>query len=217
MPVLVPTLGLAYFAVPKNACTTLKEAFFALNEGRPFAPWDGPEGRTMYIHNTQGYFSAPATPEAFAETEGLLRLAVVRDPMRRLVSCWKNRVLHHRELSVARLGEAPFAQHGLPPDPPFPLFIEKLEGYRALSWSIRHHSDLQVVFLGRDPGAFAHVVPMEALAELQELVASLAGAPVAFGHAQRGGREFPDPEIDAATRQRMLAYAAEDYDHWRLD
>ena len=217
MPVLVPALGLAYFAVPKNACTSVKEALFALNEGRPFAPWTGPDGRRMYIHNTPGYFSAYATPETFAETAGLLRIAVIRDPIRRLVSCWKNRVLHHRELSVARAGAEVFAQHGLPPDPDFDLFIEKLDGYRALSWSIGHHTDLQVRFLGHDPAAFAEVYGMEDLPALQQFLSDLAGAPVTLGHLQRGGREFPDPEITEVTRRRMRAYATEDYDHWRFD
>ena len=217
MPVIVPALGLAYFAVPKNACTTLKHAFFALNTGRAFETWQDAEGRPMYIHNTRGYGTAPMTPEALASTAGLARLAVIRDPIRRLVSCWKNRVRHHWELSAEVVGAELLAARGLQPTPPFAVFIERLAEYRAISWSIAHHTELQVAFLGRDPAVFAHVRRVEDMPALVALLSGLAGRPVTLGHDQTGGSEFPDPEIDAATRRRMLAYAAEDYDHWRFD
>ena len=38
MPLVVPSLGLAYFPVPKNACTSLKEFFYEILESTPFEP-----------------------------------------------------------------------------------------------------------------------------------------------------------------------------------
>ncbi len=217
MTITVPALGLAYFAVPKNACTTLKHACFALNTGRAFETWLDADGRPMHIHDTPGYLSPWMTPEGLASTAGLARLAVIRDPIRRLVSCWKNRVRHYCELSAEVVGAELLAAHGLQPTPPFAVFIERLTEYRAISRAIAHHTELQVAFLGRDPAVFAHIRRVEDMPALVALLSDLAGRPVTLGHDQTGGSEFPDPEIDAATRRRMLAYAEEDYDHWRFD
>lgn len=214
MAVIVPALGLAYFPVPKNACSTIKEALFALNEGRPFQPFPLPDGRTGFIHDIPAYKSRLVAPEAWEATRGMRRIAVVRDPLRRLVSCYKNRVQHFRELSPDRADLAALARHGVPPEPDFDTFVEQLEGYRAASPSIRHHSDPQTAFLGRDPARFADVFRMEELPRLAGLLSSLAGREVAFQHLQRGGAEFPDPEIGPATRRRMLDYCAEDLAIW---
>ena len=214
MAVLVPALGLAYFPVPKNACSTIKEALFALNEGRPFEPFPLPDGRTGFIHDIPAYKSRVLSPQDLEATRGMRRIAVVRDPLRRLVSCYKNRVLHFRELAPDRADLAALARRGVPPAPDFDTFIERLEDYRAASPSIRHHSDPQTVFLGREPGLFAHVFRMEELPRLAALLGSLAGQEVVFGHLQRGGAEFPDPEIAPATRRRMLDYCAEDLAIW---
>jgi hypothetical protein len=210
----VPSLGLAYFPVPKNACSSLKAALFAVNEGRAFEPRQRPDGTWMHIHNHPGYPSWPITEAALADTAGLERLAVVRDPLRRLVSCYKNRVLHHGELSTRVVPAEEFARAGLQPDPGFDLFIERLAEYRALSWSIDHHSAPQASYLGSDRAAFRHVFAMDDLPRLEGLLSDRAGRAIRLPHMQRGGAEFPDPEITPATRRRMLEHCAPDLGLW---
>lgn len=214
LAVIVPSLDLAYFPVPKNACSTLKIAFYEINEGRPYAPLARPDGTMVHVHEFPGYDSLPLTPATLEATAALSRIAVVRDPLRRLVSCYKNRVLHFRELSTKHLPTEAFARAGLPQDPAFDLFIERLDEYRALSWSISHHSDLQRTFLGEDRGAFEQLFTLAELPRLEAWLRARAGRDLQLPHAQRGGQEFPDPEITPETRRRMLDYCAPDLGLW---
>jgi hypothetical protein len=214
MPLLVPKLGLAYFPVPKNACTSLKHLFYQINEGKPFVPYPMPSGgRLGYIHDLSGYGSLGFRPEFLEATEGHARLAVIRHPIRRLISAYKNRVLWHRELSAKALGAEVIAQTGLQPDPPFDLFIERLEEYRAASRSMRHHTAPQAEFLGPGLAAYEHVHKVEALPRLEALLGRLAGHPVTLPHDQQGGRDFPDPELSPETRRRLREACASDLEY----
>lgn len=213
MPVFVPSLGLAYFPVPKNACTSLKRCFYEMNEGRPFQPWRREDGRMAYIHDTPGYLSPEFNPAFLERTRGQARLALVRHPLRRLVSAYKNRVLHHRELSPKALGQRAMEELGLPPHPSFEVFVERLPDYVAVSSSIRHHTRPQRHFLGPDLSAFEHLCKVEEMPRVQALLERLAGRPVALPHLQQGGHALPDPEITPETRRRMLEFCGPDLEY----
>jgi Sulfotransferase family len=213
MPLLVPSLGLAYFPVPKNACTSLKEFFYEIIHSTPFEPRRAEDGRTIYIHNLPGYSAPHFRPEFAAATGGQARLAVVRHPVRRLVSAYKNRVMAYRELSARALGQEAMERHGLVPDPSFEVFMDRIEAYRQASASIRHHTTMQAVFLGPDLSLYEHLHRVEELPRLQALLAALAGRPVALPHRQRAGAQFPDPEITPATRRKLLEFCAPDLEY----
>jgi hypothetical protein len=213
MPLLVPSLGLAYFPVPKNACTSLKEFFHEIVEGAPFEARRREDGQRLYIHNMPGYATPEFRPEFVAATQGLVRLAVVRHPVRRLISAYKNRVRAYWELSVKVLGQEVLDRHGLVPNPDFAVFIERLEDYRRVSVSIRHHTAPQVAFLGPDLSLYEHLHRMEDLPRLEALLSDLTGRRVALPHRQRAGAQFPDPEIVPATRRRMLEFCAPDLEY----
>jgi hypothetical protein len=90
-----------YFAVPKAACTQMKEILRAL-EGAPPIQWPAeqlPESRReMFVHARQNVPLPSLTDlddgeqrEAL-ESPDFLRMTVVRNPYTRLLSAWKNKV-----------------------------------------------------------------------------------------------------------------------------
>lgn len=210
MPVVVPALGLAYFPVPKNACTSLKHFFYGVNESVPFTPEAQENGQVAYIHDIPGYLSPLFEPRFVSMTRDRARLAVIRHPFRRLISAYNNRVHRHWELSAAVLGQEVLERTGLLPDPPFDLFMERIGDYTAVSPSMWHHTAPQTAFLGPDLSIFHHVHRVEELPRLQELLGRLAGRPVVLPHDQQGGQDLPDPPLTPGTRRRMREFCAPD-------
>ena len=178
MPVASSQLSLVYYDVPKVACTSLKTWFWELEHGKAFTG-DSPRDRVLNrlglkdygnIHwqestITRSFKTAPKPPAGYAT------LVVVRDPIRRLVSAWKDKVnaeSFNRQKNVLYDLE----NEGLVPNPDFETFIEHFDEYRMVTWATRRHTNSLAWHLGPDIGFYDHVFSLEAL---DELIAFLSG------------------------------------------
>src|SRR5947209_7481365 len=91
-----------YYAVPKAACTQMRELLRRLENAPPiklFADGDWQTRRDMFIH-ARSNVPLPSlldldsrTQMDVLESPFFLRLTVVRNPYSRLVSAWKNKVI----------------------------------------------------------------------------------------------------------------------------
>ena len=91
-----------YYAVPKAACTQMRELLRRLENAPPiklFADGDWQTRRDMFIH-ARSNVPLPSlvdldnrTQREVLESPDFLRLTVVRNPYTRLVSAWKNKVI----------------------------------------------------------------------------------------------------------------------------
>jgi len=175
---------LSYFPVPKVACTSLKHLLFRIETGAAFQNI-GPDGRPRSIHDVYptGLFAldSEAAPPDFR------RFAVVRDPVSRIVSCYRSRVVFYRELSPSALADAG-APADLPPDPDLPQFVERLDDYRAASESIAHHAAPLSDFLGTDTGFYERIFGWHELEVFRNILAAACGIEeLVLPHLQTGG------------------------------
>jgi len=88
------------------------------------------------------------------QTAGLRRFAIVRDPVERIQSCWRNRVKMEHELTPPLVSAEALAALDLPAEPDFPVFLARLAEYCRVSGPIPYHPEPHHVFLGPDPDAF---------------------------------------------------------------
>ena len=205
---VMPRIKLAYFPVPKVACTSIKEFLYEIGYGRPYAPTERKDGTRIYIHQiikTEEFDTLD-----LSRMDGFHRIAVVRDPIERFLSAFGNRVIYHRELSVDRAGPA-LARLGLPADPHLDAFIEHFAGYRAAVPSIRHHTDPAVAFLGTNPTYFTRVYRFSELAALAEDVRKLTGVTVQMPRRQTGGPKFARSALSPRQTARLQEFYAADY------
>lgn len=207
MTVILDDHKLSYVAVPKVACTSVKSMFFEIENGFAFRMFRA-SGRHWHIHDF--YPSVPFGELPHRGMSGHLRVALVRDPIRRLLSCYGNRVVHHGELSQARTGAA-LRQAGLPVDPDLRSFVHHLDGYRRAVPSIEHHARPMVDYLGRNPAFYAHLFPMEAIGAFAELVRHVTGTRAGLERLQTGGPKIPPDTLGPAERRVLETYYAEDY------
>lgn len=208
MAVILPQFDLFYAPVPKVACTSLKLMFFEAENGRPFEPFVV-NGRPRHIHNA-AYAATLHADLPLARLTDMHRVAVIRDPIERLISAYRNRVRHHRELAHER-APARFAETGLAPDPDLGTFVDRLEDYADLSASIHHHTRPMVDFLGTDPAWFSEIYT---LAELDRFLADMrarTGQPLTLPHVQTGGPKLDMDALTPAQRRKLRGFYAADY------
>lgn len=208
MPVIVPNARLAYFPVPKVACTSIKKMLHEVVHGAPFAPFEGKRGRTVFVHAL--YPAVPFADLDVALLADLHRIAVVRDPVRRVLSAYGNRVVFHRDLHAAKVAPR-LAEAGLSPDPDLDSFVDRLDSYCALAPKIAHHLRPQVEFLGSDPGYFGRLYRFSELEQLAEDIRQRTGTSVPLPWQQRGGPKFALTDLSPARQEALRARFAADY------
>lgn len=208
MGVFLDAHKLSYISVPKIATTSFHRLFFEIENGQPFRPFTA-NGKRYYISNF--YRSTPFEKLDTAAMADHTRLALVCDPVRRLLSCYSNRVVHHRELSPQKARRR-LAQADLPPDPDLASFIAKLPAYCAAVPSIGWHARPMVDFLGPDPAFYTRLYRIEDSAGMLAEIHRLTGSDVALKRSQTGGPKIDPDTLSAAQIARLRDFYAQDYE-----
>lgn len=210
MTVILGEHKLSFIPVPKVACTSLKTMFFEIENGFAFSGFQTC-GRSWWIHDF--YPSIPFSKQKLSRMAGHSVMAVVRDPVKRLLSCYANRVIHHKELSEGKAG-AVLRAADLPCDPDLSTFVARLPEYCAAVESIAHHAMPMVHYLGHDPQFYTHLYPIEATTTLQADVERLTGAKATLNRLQTKGPKIGRDALSAQELALLKEFYAEDYAHY---
>lgn len=209
MAALLPQHKLAYFSVPKVACTSIKHFFFELENRRPFERFAA-NGERFNIHTL--YPGKSFEEWDHAALADYLKLAVVRDPVTRFLSCYGNRVLHHNALDGWTFALSPEDQRkGIVLRPDLDLYVTHFHRYRELSHEIRAHSAPMVQQLGNNPSCFDHLFNIGELNQFVEAVRVHVGHAPDMGRKQTGGPKFSPNDLSATQRKFIMDFYAEDY------
>lgn len=208
MSVILDKYQLFYASVPKVACTSIKNMFFEVENGRRFEPFTI-NGRHKHIHNI-GYrsFLRDAYPEW--RITDFHRVTLVRDPVKRFLSAYSNRVLHHRELSMDKAGKK-LKELNLEPNPDLDLFVEKHGQYLEAHPSMLHHTRPMTDFLGNNAGYFSKIYPLEDIGQFGREISERVGMDVQIGREQTGGKKFKPSDLTEAQTDKIKAYYKDDY------
>ncbi len=200
---------IAYFPVPKTASTSMKHAFYQLEHSKPFEKVDRP-GQKSGIHdnylNTQRFYKIDHKRYA-----NYSRIAIIRDPVRRIISAYQHRVLREWELSEQRIDMDLARALGVTPNPSRNVFLCNIEKYRLLSAPIKHHTDPFTDFLGHDLSYFTDVVKIGKMGELAAQIEALTGRKFELGHFQKGSGKPMVLRMSRPARDALLRYCAGDY------
>jgi hypothetical protein len=135
----------------------------------------------------------------------------VRDPLERFLSAFANRVIYHDELGPKYLCHLKGELVGLRPNPSLSEFIADLDRYRAASWQIRHHTDPQINFIGRDLSYYDQIFDFTELAKIPDALKVVADAQIILPHEQSGGPKLSIADLSNSERRRISEFYAEDY------
>ena len=155
---------LIYIPIPKNACSTIKHALYEIEYGKEFDydwanEW-GYEDIHDYYKKRNHAFMGKNTLDSNPKTI----FTVIRDPVKRLISCYRNRVVDLRDLEKSKPA---LHQRGLPLEPDLNTFVLRLEEYRQANKIIEHHSRPQYEFLGNGLAYIGKVFPLRRMDKLK--------------------------------------------------
>lgn len=195
--------SVGYQPIPKVACTSIKELLFRLAMDAPYSP---ALAGSDHVHN---YFYMRQRDVGMAQ----FRFVVVRDPIRRFLSAFSNRVLHHKELSRAYLEKQRFEPaldlSDFPFEPTLAEFVERFDFYRRVP-TINHHFQPFSEFLA-PLSAFNEVYPFERLDDLVAQLQSRTGRPCSLPHSQRGGPKIAVSDLSHKVFDKLAEIYAADY------
>ncbi|WP_416916675.1 MAG: sulfotransferase family 2 domain-containing protein [Roseicyclus sp.] len=98
---------MAFFFSPKSGGTSLRAFLFHAENGFAFRDYSV-QGARVDANMLAANYRFNRIDHS--ELEGYRRFALVRDPVRRFLSGYSNRVLHYRELSIEAAGQRPAAR-----------------------------------------------------------------------------------------------------------
>lgn len=195
---------LAYRYLPKTASTSIKAAIYKIETGEDFFHKEA----GMHIHDW--FKGRPKADVSSCER----RFILVRDPVRRFLSAYKNRVRFHGELSEPLIRQRfPHLYRDTPHfTPGIGQFIEHLDHYLKFP-SIFHHCRPVSDFLdGRGLTPFTDVYRFDELGRLEEDLSKWTEQDVHFEHRQKGGTAYNVSDLTRAQMERLIDYYRRDYD-----
>lgn len=202
--------GICYYPVPKVANTSIKLGLYHLKTGEYFSPEISDDGAVRHIHKV---YKTPYFAEvSHALHVNLIKFAVVRDPLDRLVSVWRNRVAFHRELTFNKVGQEKFKALELTPNPDLNTFVDRLDDYRQISGSIKAHSDKMTDYLGKDPTFFDLIFDIGSLDLLEKFLEIVSGQETHLPHEQTGGPKKSKSDLPENLLKKLKTFYEEDYD-----
>ena len=208
MVIAVDAHKLAYMALPKAGCSSVKEALARLDPAVTLPPEDAIDIHTWHaLYPTRRF-----RPHRWKKYREHWRFCVVRDPARRLMSVYTNRVLQFQDtLNSRKLRVGRDWLPDLPRDPDPDTFFRNLDAYCQASSSIKHHALGAWLFVGRDLADYNRVYRTEELADLAWDLGLLTRQKVALPRRNRSEERLRLEDLQGATIDALRPFLDQEY------
>lgn len=194
---IVRSKKLAYFPSRKVANTSIRLALKELAEG-PDDYWSSPD--------------VPISPLTRYYARGCRKIAVVRDPVKRFLSAYGNRVDFHNDITRQSNDRFVVKVLKLQEKPDISTFCKDFYWYYGLNDKIRRHFRLQHKYLGKDLGYFDKIYTIEDLDQLALDISGMAGKPVTLQRLQTGGPKIDFADLSGDVQRMVLKFTGPDYE-----
>lgn len=205
--VYLESIDLLYIPIPKNASTQILESLYEVEHGVTF---QGSRDDDKWAGNVHFYYTDRFPPKTAPE---LLELGagkiatVIRDPIQRLVSAYRNRLIEIRSLEQRRWR---CRLLGLKTQPQLNEVLNHLGQYQFASPQFRQHSEPQSLYLRHLWPHLTHVYAIEMLHQFhRELFADKPSR--TRKTINRSGGSTSGESIPHTVLQKVVQHYAEDY------
>ncbi len=225
--IIIPKMKIGYQDLPKIASTSLFNWIYSCLYNEKYDPYMNNTGRPIWVH---GYFRKGLCPEVTISKNNVnqlinyhdyYRFALTRDPIKRFLSMYSNRVQHHRELSIESRVADDLTAAGLLLDPDINVLVSKLDEYMRCQPSIYHHARPMMDFLGPDLEVYRRIVDIsetdKIIEEIKEhwLDLGIMGdvrSLTKLKRHQSGGLKLGLDSLTRTSFEKLLDYYSEDYE-----
>ena len=193
--------NIAYLRIPKCACTSIGNLLFQIDEGNPFEN----EPNQIRGVNVHSYFLKNKTYHDVSIFGDYFKFTVIRDPIKRFISGYRNRVLYHNAL--LNLVEAKHI-HKVPTLNEFAL---NLEFYFRRNLEIEHHFAPQGFYLNGDLSFLDAVYKIENLAEVEKKLSQISKRTLTPVLSQTGGPKIKLGDLNKRAFRKLIDFYKSDY------
>ena len=139
---------------------------------------------------------------------GFNRFAIVRDPVKRLISCYRNRVV---DLKDSLKTKNKIKDKGLPILPDINTFVMHLNQYRKANKIIEHHSRPQHLFLGDTLKYLDKVFTIDQIEELKEFLKGYKND-LELLERKSGGTSYSLSDLSHEALEEAITFYKNDYE-----
>ncbi len=164
--VIIHPLKIAYQNIPKVGTTALFNWLYKIIIKRNKIK--KPRNIRVWMKNKKNRLIEHVPVAEFKKPEGYYVFCVSRDPVKRLLSAYSNRVLHFGELDLLGHKGREIIDLNLAGHPSLNYFIENLEAYQSIKESILHHTQPLVHFIGTDESIYDGIFDISEMNDLHK-------------------------------------------------
>lgn len=187
--------ALAYFPIPKCACTSLSHLLYEVIHGEVY------EGNN--VHKT---FNAGRAELSLSRYQEYFKFVVIRDPIERFISGYRNRIVYHDDLALD------LRKNGKPVNvPDINTFADNLDHFIRKNKKVANHFQPQSLRLGNDLKVFDAVYPIEQIDNLIEQLSTRVGRSLKLGRYQESGPNMSLQDLSEKAMQKILKFYEQDY------
>lgn len=199
---------IAYMALPKAACSSVKKALAAIDpdvDTATLAETEYDYDKWHSVYPTQRF--RPHRWDGIGDD--WFGFTVIRDPVRRLMACYTNRVVERGELKHSRKIKNGAFNLPVEPDPDF--FFQNLEQYKLASSVIKHHAMHTWIFTGPDLSVYTNVYTTEKLGKLVVDLSQWTKTPFKIGLENKSAMKLTLDDLKPETIAALTPWLCLEY------
>ncbi len=192
--------NLTYIPIPKNCSSSIKFYLHEMLRGKKFEPYKKKNGKNFHIHNYWSYKNKrnPDRESTFVKSDATKSFVVIREPIKRYISAFANRVVSHGALGSSdnlTLNE----------------FTNDFETYIKDVAELNHHMSPQVDWIDNDLSVFDWVFTTNEIQKMHKIISEYTNTDVKFPRLQTGGPNLNLTDLSKENFYRLVDYYYEDY------
>ena len=199
------THKIAYFPIPKSGSSSISQLLYHIINGEPYTK-DTTDDASVNIHQ---YFNAGQCELSLDKYDDYFKFTVVRDPIKRFVSAYRNRIVHHNDLKETLkimniYNQIPRINH----------FAMELEDFILRDQSTEIHFEPISKRFGKTFDIIDQVIPIEKLSTLPQILSNKAQIPEdsKLPHVQTGGPSFSINDLSKEALEKLIIFYKDDYE-----
>jgi len=205
--VVLPEQDLIYIPIAKNACTSILYALYEIEYNRVYDNAKLKQFGYKYVHDFYKKRSEAYTSVEKLKATDKLVFTVIRDPVKRFISCYRNRVVDLKDLEETK---DLLEQKGLPLEPDINTFALRLQEYRNVNKVIEHHSRPQSHSLGNTLSYVDKIFFLDNFEEIKEFLKRFKPG-LKLRQAKTGGSFFSLSDLSPEALEKIITFYSEDY------
>lgn len=202
--------NLTYIPIPKNCSSSIKFYLYEMLRGKKFKTYMKKNGDTFHIHTYWGFKNKknPHRETAFVKSDITKSFVVIREPIKRYISAFANRVISHSALNTNT-------------DLTIDEFTTDFQTHLKNNMDLEHHMSPQTSWFTEDLSVFDWVFTTSEIQKMHKIISEYTNTNIEFPRLQTGGPKLNLTDLSKKNFYNLIDYYYEDYktmrDYFTID